>query len=541
MSEPWYKNAIIYGVDVRVFYDSNGDGIGDLAGLTEKLDYLADLGVTCIWVLPFYPSPCRDNGYDISAYLAVDPRCGTLQDVIRFIREAGARGIRVIFDLVMNHTSSEHPWFQAARQDDSSRFRDYYVWSGQPPPVPAGGGSIFPGKENRVWTFDDEAHAYFYHRFFHFEPTLNLANPKVVDEVERVLEFWLCFGIAGYRVDAAPHMIHRKGAPSAEPPHPHELLHRLRRRVDASRPDGCLIGEADEDPRKMVEYFGDGDQLHMLLNFYLDNALFLALATETAEPIAAALRVLPTIPESCQWCNFVRNLDELDLERLSEDERNRVFEVFAPEPEMRIFADRGIRRRAAPMLADERRFKLAFSAVFSLPGTPAIVYGDEIGLGENLALDGRMAVRAPMQWSSEANAGFSGADAERLVRPVIDSGPYSYERVNVEAQSRDEESLLSWMKRLIRLRRECPELGTGNATLLRIEEETVLAHRSEYRNRAVIAFHNFSGARRRVRVSASETGGRELVPIFGDAKPRKADDGWQIQLEPYAYAWLRAE
>src|SRR5215213_9091726 len=401
---PWYKNAVIYGIDVATFQDSNGDGIGDFRGVCDRLGYLTELGVTCLWLLPFFPTPNRDNGYDITNYLEVDPRLGTFDDFIHLVHRAGERGIRVLIDLVMDHTSDQHPWFQAARRDRGSRYRRYYEWSDAPSPADPDKTNIFPGEETSVWTYDAIAGQYYFHRFYHFEPDLNVMCPEVQEEIERVIDYWLSFGIAGFRVDAVSHMI--------ESPHkednaslvhdPHRVLRELRAYTAGRRPDAVLLGEADVEPGQLKSFFGDGDQLHMLYNFLLNNYLFLALAQQRSAPIARALRLLPPVPPSGQWVNFLRNFDELDLERLTEEERQAVYHAFAPDPEMRIFG-RGIRRRLAPMLNDPRRVLMAYSLMMSLPGSPLLMYGDEIGIGEDLSLPGRDAVRTAMQWSKHAN------------------------------------------------------------------------------------------------------------------------------------------
>lgn len=539
-SELWYKNAIIYAVDVSVFADSDGDGVGDLRGVIERLDYIADLGVTCLWLLPFYPSPRRDNGYDIAGYMGVDGALGTLDDFIELVQKSGERGIRVLIDLVMNHTSDTHPWFQAARRAPDSRYRGYYVWTDAPPPTPPGEGSIFPGQENGVWTFDEVAGLYYYHKFYHFQPDLNLSNPEVRDEIHRVLEFWLSFGISGFRVDAAPHMIAKNGIPGTKPTDPHGVLRGMNELVRSRRSDAVLLGESDVEPEKLAVYYGDGDELNMLFNFVLDNYLFLALAREEAEPLCMALRRMPTVPESGGWANFLRNLDELDLERLDDDQRAAVFEAFAPHEQMRIFG-RGIRRRLAPMLGgDRKRLELAWSLLFSMPGAPTFIYGDELGMGEDLELEGRDAVRTPMQWSARRNAGFSGAPKKELARPVIESGAFSYKNVNVAAQQDDEDSLLRWMQRLIRARRSCPEFGLGSWYTIAFDDPAVFAQVIEWKGNPVVTVHNLGADRAEIVLDLADEHAAGLEPVFGDGSCEALGGcRFRLELEGYDYRWYR--
>lgn len=536
MEQFWYKDAIIYAVDVDSFQDSNGDGIGDFHGLTDRMEYLAELGVTCLWILPFYPSPDEDNGYDIMNYYGVDPRFGTLDDFVTFLHTAGEYGIRVVLDLVMNHTSDQHPWFQAARRNPRSRYHDYYVWTDSPPPTPTDKGNILG--EKSVWTYDEQAGAYYYHRFLHFEPELQLANPDVREEITRVLDFWLAFEIAGLRVDAAPHMIHKKGLDSTEPGDPHGILKELRRFVSERREGAMLIGEADVEPSHIADYFGDGDELNVLFNFLLSNFLFLALAREQAEPIGRCLKLLPSMPQSGQWANFLRNLDELDLERLTDEERQDVFAAFAPESNMQIFG-RGIRRRLAPMLRDERQLRMAYSLMFSLPGTPVLVYGDEIKMGDDLDLPGRSAVRTPMQWSDAKNAGFSTADKRRLNRPIISDGDFSYKLINVEAQRGDPGSFWHWMKHLIAIRRTARECGWGTFDTIETDRPSVFAHRMKYQRDWLVAVHNLAGKACKVTLEFGAPGER-LTHLLGDAVPESPTDGQvRMRLPEYGHGWFR--
>lgn len=539
-ADRWYRNAIIYGVDVKTFMDSNGDGTGDLPGLISRLDYIRGLGASAIWLLPCHPSPWRDNGYDVTDYYAIDPRLGTLGDFVELVRRASERGIQILLDLVVHHTSDEHPWFQEARRDPTSRYRNFYIWTESPPPVPEGRGNIFPGEESGVWAFDEEAGAYYHHRFYDFQPTLDHTNPEVRREVERILGFWLQIGVAGFRVDAASHLIEPKGGlERTRPDDPHAILRGYREFVTLRRGDAVLLGEADESPEEMASFFGDGDELNLLFNFLIDNHLFLALAREDAEPLITGLKILPSIPVQAQWANFLRNMDELDLERLTTAQRNEVYEAFAPEEGMRIY-DRGIRRRLAPMLGGERqRIELAFSLLLSLPGSAVLMYGDEIGMGDDLSLEGRDAVRTPMQWSNAPNGGFSTAPAASLVRPSIAEGEYGYPRVNVQDQERDPDSLLGWMERMIRLRRETPEIGQGAWSLVETGEHAVIAMHYELDGSRVVVAHNLGREACTVALPLSGDG-VELVELLGHGSCLPVEDGeCAIEIDGRGYRWFR--
>jgi maltose alpha-D-glucosyltransferase/alpha-amylase len=473
IADLWYKNAIIYNLDVESFFDANGDGHGDFAGLMRRLDYLAGLGITCLWLSPFQPSPNRDNGYDITDYYGVDPRYGSLGDFVEFMHQARGRGIRVIMDLVINHTSDQHPWFQAARGDKRSPYREWYIWSARRP-KDLHEGMVFPGVQRTTWTYDREAGAYYFHRFYPFQPDLNTQHPAVRAEIRRIMGFWLELGIAGFRVDAVPFII------EVQDPHGQDIqqfayLHDLRDLLQRRCGHAILLGEANVLPPEHLQYFGRrGDRLQMLFNFFVNQHLFYALASADARPLARALRTTRAVPPSAQWGQFLRNHDELDLGRLTEAQRQQVFARFGPEPAMQLYG-RGIRRRLAPMLGNRPQLELAYSLLFTLPGTPVMRYGDEIGMGDDLTLPERTAVRTPMQWSAEPQAGFS--TAEQLVVPVITQGVYAYAQVNVEAQRRDPQSLLNWTERLIRLHKECPEFGWGRWQVLRTNSPHVLAVR----------------------------------------------------------------
>ena len=406
MPERWYRHGVVYSLDVDTFQDSDGDGIGDLAGLVDRLDYLARLGVTCIWLNPIHPSPDRDDGYDITDFYAVHPRLGTLGDFVELVHQAGNRGIRVMIDLVVNHTSDEHPWFQAARADPASPYRDWYVWS-ETEPADRRQGMVFPGYQDTTWSFDEEANAWYYHRFYDFQPDLNMANPRVRQEIEKIIGFWLQLGVAGFRLDAAPFVIELTTPGDPNPRQDFSWLDDLWSQLSWRRGDAVILAEANVEPEQLLEFFGAGRRLPMMFNFILNQRTFLALARGEVAPILQALAEMPALPATCQWATFLRNHDEVDLGRLVGHEHDEVFEAFGPEPRMQLYG-RGIRRRLAPMLGnDRRRLEMAYALQFSLPGTPVIRYGDEIGMGEDLALPERNAIRTPMQWSSAPHGGFS--------------------------------------------------------------------------------------------------------------------------------------
>ncbi len=447
MVDLWYKNTIFYELHVRGFYDSTNDGIGDFEGLTEKLDYLKDLGIDCIWLMPVYPSPQRDDGYDIADYYNIHPDYGTLDDFKRFIDAAHERKLRVIADLVMNHTSDQHPWFQAARKDPTSPYRDYYVWS-ETPDKYRDARIIFIDTERSNWTWDDEAGMYYWHRFFSHQPDLNYDNPAVEEEMFKVAEYWLGMGLDGFRADAVPYLFEREDTNCENLPETHAFLKRMRAMMDEKYPDKILLAEANQWPADVRAYFGDGDEFHMAFNFPVMPRIFMALRREDRSPIVEIIEQLPPIPENCQWCTFLRNHDELTLEMVTDEERDYMYHEYANDPRMKI--NLGIRRRLAPLVDNgRRRMELLNALLFSLPGSPIIYYGDEIGMGDNIFLGDRNGVRTPMQWSIDRNAGFSRADSARLYAPVISDPVYGYMGVNVEAQERSSSSLLRWMKRLI--------------------------------------------------------------------------------------------
>jgi maltose alpha-D-glucosyltransferase/alpha-amylase len=537
LQDLWYKDAILYCMDVEKYVDSNGDGIGDFEGLTRKLDYLSGLGVTCIWLQPFYPSPNLDNGYDVSEFYGVHPKHGTLGQYVEFMNRAEQLGIRVIVDLVVNHTSNRHPWFQAARRDPNSPYRDYYLWSKKRPPD-HDQGMVFPGVQKTTWTRDPVAGEYYFHRFYDFQPDLNTANPKVREEIMRIMGFWLQLGVSGFRMDAVPFLIATKGA-GIVPKKDYELLHQMRDFLQWRRRDAILLAEANVVPRDSLDYFGDlGDRLQMMLNFAVNQRVFYALATGDIRPLVKALEDTYERPAAAQWVNFLRSHDELDLGRLTDSQRQKVFEAFGPDKSMQLY-NRGIRRRLAPMLDNNReRLELAFSLLFTLPGTPMLQYGDEIGIGDDLSLPERECARTPMQWSSQKHGGFSSA--RRTVRPVVSDPIYGYKRVNVEAQRRDPHSLLNWMERKIRMRRECPEISWGDWQIAKTSEPGVLVMRYEHDGQVLITLHNFTAKPRAPRLGPAVAGHRLLVDLLAKNDSRADASGHHtIELPAHGYRWYR--
>jgi trehalose synthase len=538
-SDLWWKNGVIYCLNVEKFMDGNGDGIGDFVGLTQKVDYLTGLGVTCLWLMPFYASPNRDDGYDVSDYYAIDPRFGTFGDFVDFMRTAHDRGLRVITELVVNHTSEEHPWFRAAR-DRESQQHGFYVWQDEKPEEePA--DIIFPDSESSVWAWDEHVGRWYLHRFYAFQPDLNVGNPLVRDEVRKIASFWLQLGVDGFRVDAAPYLVDSTGLEGD--PHSdaldwlRELCSYIQRRDGSS----VMIGEVNLYPHELRPYFGDddGDGLHMLFNFNLNQALFLALARGECAPLDRALDALPEIPERSQWVNFVRNHDELTLDKLDEREREDVYQVFAPDQRMRIYG-RGIRRRLPTMLGGDRaRIELAYSLLFTLPGTPALLWGEEIGLAENLGLRDRLAVRTPMHWSDEPNGGFSSAPPEQLIAPLQRDGTYGFGRVNVASQRHDPDSLLNWMERMIRLRKECHEIGWGTPTRLRTGEECVFAHRYDWEGRALLFAHNLAFEQKSIELADGTSDVAQLADLFTGQRVEPSDGTVKLELGPSGYRWFQ--
>jgi maltose alpha-D-glucosyltransferase / alpha-amylase len=543
MGDRWYQQAVVYCVDVDTFQDSNGDGIGDFRGLIGRLDYLARLGVTCLWLHPIHPTPEKDDGYDATDFYNVDPRFGTLGDFAELLRAAENLGIKVIIDLVVNHVSEQHPWFQSARSDPQSPYRDWFVWSDEEPPDRKQ-GMVFPGEQDETWTYDRTAKAWYYHRFYKFQPDLNMANPAVREEVKKVIGFWLQLGVAGFRMDAVPFIIELTEPGNPNSPKDFEFLTELRQYVQWRRADAVLLAEANVEPAQLVDYFADAggsnNRIHMLFDFMLNGRLMLALARHDPEPIVDALRDTPVLPPGGQWATFLRNHDEVDLSRLTAEQRNEVYDEFGPDENMRLY-DRGIRRRLAPMLGnDRRRVQLAYALQFSLRGTPVLRYGEEIGMGENLSLPGRNAIRTPMQWSDLPNAGFSTASADRLRRPVVSEGDFGYPSVNVTLQRHDPTSLLSWFERMIHTLREAPEVGGGSCTHVDVPTPPgVLVHRADDRTGTMVFLHNLGPEAAVVDLSTLAAEAEQPNDVLADREygpPGKLD---ALELDGYGYRWVR--
>jgi maltose alpha-D-glucosyltransferase/alpha-amylase len=533
----WYKNAIIYCLDVEKYQDANGDGVGDFEGLKRRLDYLAGLGVTCVWLQPFYPSPNRDNGYDVVDYYGVHEKHGSLGDYVEFMHHASALGIRVIVDLVVSHTSVDSPWFQSARSSPKSRFHDWYVWSEERPKNHKE-GIVFPGEQTTTWTFDRKAQKYYFHRFYSHQADLNTWNPYVRAEIQKIMGFWLELGVSGFRMDAVPFLIEKKGA-NVEHQQDFGLLKEMRDFLQWRSRDAILLAEANVPPEESLEYFGnEGDRLQLMLNFPVNQRLFYGLATADLEPLVWALEQTKKRPAAAQWVQFLRSHDELDLGRLTEEQRQRVFDAFGQEKRMQLY-DRGIRRRLAPMLGgDRRRLEHAFSLLFSLPGTPMMQYGDEIGMGDNLRLPERECARTPMQWTSDMHGGFSLA--KRIVRPVIDDPVFGYKQVNLADQRGDRDSLVNWTGRMLRMRKECPEISWGDYAILRTSAADVLALRYDWRRSSLVTLHNFSDRTRRVTFKVGCPNDEILVSLIDGTMTRATNDGThQVTLKPYGWRWLR--
>jgi maltose alpha-D-glucosyltransferase/alpha-amylase len=536
----WYKNGLFYCLAIGTYMDANGDGIGDFKGLLRRLDYLNGLGVTAIWLMPFQPSPRRDDGYDVADYYGVDPRYGTLGDFVEFTHGCRQRGIRVIIDLVVNHTSDQHPWFREARSDKDSPYRDWYVWADKKP-ANAGEGMVFPGVQKSTWTRDKEAGAWYFHRFYDFQPDLNTSNPYVQAEILKIMGFWIQLGVSGFRMDAVPFVISTKGAKVKKPVEQYDMLRTFREFLQWREGDAIILAEANVLPKTDMEYFGKaGDRMHMMFNFQANQHLFYALASADSRPLAKALKQTKPRPASAQWGMFLRNHDELDLGRLTPAQRERVFKSFGPDKNMQLY-DRGIRRRLAPMLGgDRRRLELAYSLMCTLPGTPVIRYGDEIGMGDNLALPERNCARTPMQWSTEPHAGFTESD--RPVSPVISGGPYGFEHVNVAKQRRDPNSMLNWTERIIRMRKEVPEIGWGDFEIISTRDPAVFIIRYDWRNNSALFVHNLDEEPREISFSTGlpRDAGKHLINLLAEDHSEADGRGQhKLVLEPYGYRWFR--
>jgi trehalose synthase len=531
----WWKNSVIYCLDVETYLDSDGDGIGDFKGLSRCIDYLADLGVTCIWLMPFYPSPNRDDGYDVADYYGVESRLGDLGDLNQFMMACRERGIRVIADLVVNHTSDQHPWFQKSRSGPDSEYHNYYVWEDERPDDWET-SLVFPGEQIENWTYDRKAGRYFLHHFYRHQPDLNPGEPRVREEMKQILSFWSQLGLSGFRVDAVPFLIEMKQTDAQLEMTPHGFLEDLSEYLRRRTGNSILLGEVNLPPQDAAEFFGEGDELQMLFAFNINQYLHLALARQSAEPLRKALGNLPSIPPTCQWAHFLTNHDELTLNQLTESERQEVFDAFGPEEDMQLYG-RGIRRRLPPMLdGNESRLRLAYSILFSLPGTPVLFYGEEIGMGENLDIPGRLSVRTPMQWTDGHNAGFSSGPESELLRPIT-QGEFGPASVNVASQLREQDSMLSFTQRLIRRRRLTPELGMGGYSLIGVDNPAVLAHRCDWDGESVIALHNLSESEANVDLSG-ELDDRSKIEIWSDREYSEVSAG-NLALGPWGYRWIR--
>ncbi|HEU0335026.1 MAG TPA: maltose alpha-D-glucosyltransferase [Gaiellaceae bacterium] len=534
----WFKTAVFYELHTRAFFDSSDDGSGDFRGLAQKLDYLQWLGIDCIWLLPFYPSPLRDGGYDIADFDDVHEDYGTLEDFREFVREAHERSLRVIADLVMNHTSSDHPWFQESRSSRDSPKRDWYVWSDDAGRY-ADARIIFVDTETSNWTWDPVAEQYYWHRFFHHQPDLNYENPEVQEAMLGVLRFWLDIGLDGFRLDAVPYLYEEEGTNCENLPRTHEYLKRVRAEVDARYPDRVLLAEANQWPEDVVHYFGDGDECHMAFHFPVMPRMFMGLRREEAKPMLEILDRTPRIPESAQWGLFLRNHDELTLEMVTDEERDYMYAEYARDPRMKI--NLGIRRRLAPLLDGGRdEIELMHAILFSLPGSPVLYYGDEIGMGDNVYLGDRDGVRTPMQWTGDRNGGFSRADFAQLYLPPLMDPVFGYQAVNVEAQLRSPTSLLRWLRRFIELRKQHPVFGLGDYEALRPENPRIFAHVRTYVGDIVLCVHNLARTAQAVELDLSRYEGRVPVEMFGRTPfPPIGELPYLLTLGPRGFFWFQ--
>jgi maltose alpha-D-glucosyltransferase/alpha-amylase len=538
-SDPlWYKDAVIYQLHVKTFADGNGDGVGDFKGLTGKLSYLRDLGLNCLWLLPMYPSPFRDDGYDIADYCSIHPSYGTLDDFAEFLDAAHAHRLRVVTELVLNHTSDQHTWFKEARRSRDDPRRDWYVWSDTDDRY-AGVRIIFVDTERSNWAWDADSKQYYWHRFFSHQPDLNYDNPLVREEMWNVMKFWLDLGVDGFRVDAVPYLIEREGTSCENLPETHEVLKFLRARLNEHFTDRMLLAEANQWPEDVRHYFGDGDEFHMAFHFPLMPRIFMAVRLEDRKPLVEIVERTPDIPDACQWGIFLRNHDELTLEMVTEVERDYMYEEYARDPVARINV--GIRRRLAPLLdGDRRRIELMNGLLMSLPGSPIIYYGDEIGMGDNVYLGDRNGVRTPMQWNGGWNAGFSSADPERLAQPLISNPLFGYQIVNVESQKRSEHSLLNWMRRLITVRQSTRVFSRGSTAFLKASNHRVLAFFRALDKERVLVVCNLSSTAQAVELDLSSVAGAVPIEMFGKSLfPRIGTLPYLLTMGPYAFYWFR--
>jgi maltose alpha-D-glucosyltransferase/alpha-amylase len=534
----WFKKAVFYEIHIRGFHDASGDGSGDFRGLIDKLDYLQWLGINCIWLLPMYPSPLRDGGYDISDFFSINPDYGTVEDFRAFVDAAHERGMRVIADLVMNHTSSDHPWFQEARRDPLSPKRDWYVWSDTDDRY-QGARIIFVDTEVSNWTWDPIAGQYYWHRFFSHQPDLNYDNPEVQDAMLDVLRFWLELGLDGFRLDAVPYLFEREGTNCENLPETHAYLKRVRTEVDARYPDRVLLAEANQWPTDVVHYFGEGDECHMAFQFPVMPRLFMAIRREDAIPVIEIMEQTPPIPENAQWGLFLRNHDELTLEMVTEEERDYMWNEYATDPRMKL--NLGIRRRLAPLLDNGRdEIELMTAILFSLPGSPVLYYGDEIGMGDNIYLGDRDGVRTPMQWTPDRNAGFSTCDPQRLYLPVIMDPIYGYQTINVESQMRSSTSLLSWTRRMIEVRRRHPTFGMGDYQELSTSNPSLLAFTRSFGDDVVLCVNNLSRFPQPVELDLREFEGYTPIELSGGVHfPRIGELPYLLTLPSHGFYWFQ--
>jgi maltose alpha-D-glucosyltransferase/alpha-amylase len=534
----WYKDAVFYELPVKAYSDANGDGIGDFPGLVSRLDHVQGLGVNCLWLLPMYPSPFRDDGYDISDYCAVHPDYGTLDDFRAFLRAAHDRGLRVITELVLNHTSDQHPWFKEARAAQDGPRRDFYVWSDTDDRY-RGARIIFRDTEMSNWAWDPVSKAYYWHRFFSHQPDLNYDNPAVREEIWNVMRFWLETGVDGFRVDAVPYLVEREGTSCENLPETHAVLRRLRQRLDEEFPGRMMLAEANMWPEEVRPYFADGDEFHMAFHFPLMPRMFMALRLEDRKPVVEIVERTPEIPETCQWGLFLRNHDELTLEMVTDAERDYMYREYGRDPVARI--NLGIRRRLATLLeGDRRRIELMNALLFSLPGSPILYYGDEIGMGDNVYLGDRNGVRTPMQWTGGWNGGFSTADPERLYSPLISNPVYGYQAVNVESQRRQESSLLSWTKRLITVRQSTRVFSRGRIEFLKPANHRVLAYVRSLGAEKVLVVNNLSATAQAVELDLRPLAGAIPIEMFGRSPfPRIHEAPYILTLGPYDFFWFR--
>jgi maltose alpha-D-glucosyltransferase/alpha-amylase len=534
----WYRDAIIYHVHVKSFYDANNDGIGDFEGLTQRLDYIKDLGVSAIWVMPFYPSPLKDDGYDIADYRGINPSYGNMRDFRRFVKEAHDRGLRVITELVINHTSDQHPWFQKARRaKPGSAARDFYVWSDTDQKY-TDTRIIFLDTEPSNWSWDPVAKAYYWHRFYSHQPDLNFDNPKVLEAVLETMRYWLDMGVDGLRLDAIPYLIEREGTNCENLPETHQVIKKIRAAMDEGYPDRFLLAEANQWPEETAEYFGNGDECHAAFHFPLMPRMYMALAQEDRHPITDIMRQTPEIPEGCQWAIFLRNHDELTLEMVTDKERDYLWSFYAAERRARI--NMGIRRRLAPLVENDRRkIELLNSLLLSMPGTPVLYYGDEIGMGDNIYLGDRDGVRTPMQWTPDRNGGFSKSDPAKLFLPAIQDPIYGFDAVNVESQLRSPASLLNWTRRMVSIRRNHRVFGRGSLRFLYPSNRKVLAYLREHEGEAILCVANLSRAPQAVELDLADFNGATPTELTGGTPfPKIGELTYLLTLPAYGFYWF---